>query len=248
MASALRCVLSRSVKGSFRSIQDRCFPRSAAWKDQAGSRPSGELRKITAAQSTTSSPTSGGKHSRLRPNNGEGRSRRSPEFSKPSGGNILAFLRSFLTGLGALFHKERRSQEIDQELCSYLAAAVEEKMRSGISYPEALRAAKVEMGSMEAVKQQIRSAGWESTVDSLCSDFRFSLRMLANSPCFTAVAILSLALGVGANTAIFTLINDLMIKQLPVGQPDQLVSLGEDSGCCVIGTVSMGTDGLFSYE
>jgi predicted permease len=160
----------------------------------------------------------------------------------------LAFLRSFLTGLGSLFHKERRSQEMDEELRSYLAAAVEEKMRSGISYPEALRAAKVEMGSMEAVKQEIRSSGWESTVDSLCSDFRFSLRMLAKSPGFTAVAILSLALGVGANTAIFTLINDLMIKQLPVRQPDQLVSFGEPSGSGIAGTLSVGTGGLFSYD
>jgi predicted permease len=83
---------------------------------------------------------------------------------------------------------------------------------------------------------------------SLASDIRYSLRMLAKSPGFTAIAILSLALGVGANTAIFTLINDLMIKQLPVGHPDQLVSLGEDSGCCILGTVSMGTAGLFSYD
>src|ERR1700678_4384702 len=78
---------------------------------------------------------------------------------------------------------------------------------------------------------------------ALASDLRYSLRLLAKSPGFTAIAILSLALGVGANTAIFTLINDLMIKQLPVGQPDQLVSLGEDAGCCVLGTVSMGTAG-----
>ena len=160
----------------------------------------------------------------------------------------MAFLRSFLTGLGSLFHKERRSKEMDEELRSYLAAAVEEKMRSGISYPEALRAAKVEMGSMEAVKQEIRSLGWESTVDSLCSDFRYSLRMLAKSPGFTAVAIVSLALGVGANTAIFTLINDLMIKQLPVRQPDQLVSFGEPSSSGIAGTVSVGTGGLFSYD
>ena len=105
-----------------------------------------------------------------------------------------------------------------------------------------------EMGSMEAVKQEIRSSGWESTVDSLCSDFRFSLRMLAKSPGFTAVAILSLALGVGANTAIFTLINDLMLKQLPVRQPDQLVSFGEPSGSGIAGTLSVGTGGLFSYD
>jgi predicted permease len=137
---------------------------------------------------------------------------------------------------------------MDEELRSYLAAAVEEKMHSGISYPEALRAAKVEMGSMEAVKQEIRSSGWESTVDSLCSDFRYSLRVLAKSPGFTAVAILSLALGVGANTAIFTLINDLMLKQLPVRQPDQLVSFGDPSSSGISGTVSVGTGGLFSYD
>jgi predicted permease len=83
---------------------------------------------------------------------------------------------------------------------------------------------------------------------ALASDLRYSLRILAKSPGFTAIAILSLALGVGANTAIFTLINDLMIKRLPVGQPDQLVSLGEDSGCCILGTISMGTAGLFSYD
>jgi predicted permease len=137
---------------------------------------------------------------------------------------------------------------MDEELRFYLEAAVEEKMRNGIRYPEALRAAKVEMGSMEAVKQEIRSSGWESTVDSLGSDFRFSLRMLAKSPGFTAVAILSLALGVGANTAIFTLINDLMLKQLPVRQPDQLVSFGEPSGGGVGGTMSVGTGGVFSYD
>ncbi len=83
---------------------------------------------------------------------------------------------------------------------------------------------------------------------ALASDLRYSLRLLAKNPGFTAIAILSLALGVGANTAIFTLINDLMIKQLPVNRPEQLVSLGEDSGCCILGTVSMGTAGLFSYD
>ena len=80
------------------------------------------------------------------------------------------------------------------------------------------------------------------------SDFRYSVRILARSPSFTAVAILSLALGIGANTAIFTLINDLMLKQLPVRAPDQLVSFGELSDSGIAGTVSVGTGGLFSYD
>ncbi len=83
---------------------------------------------------------------------------------------------------------------------------------------------------------------------ALASDLRYSLRILAKSPGFTAIAILSLALGVGANTAIFTLINQLMLQELPVHRPDQLVSFGEASGGGVEGTVSVGTGGLFSYD
>ncbi len=83
---------------------------------------------------------------------------------------------------------------------------------------------------------------------ALASDLRYSLRILAKSPGFTAIAILSLALGVGANTAIFTLINQLMLQELPVHRPDQLVSFGEASGGGVEGTVAVGTGGLFSYD
>jgi predicted permease len=83
---------------------------------------------------------------------------------------------------------------------------------------------------------------------ALASDLRYSLRILAKSPAFTAIAILSLALGVGANTAIFTLINQLMLQKLPVHRPEQLVSFGEASGGGVAGTVAVGTGGLFSYD
>ena len=82
----------------------------------------------------------------------------------------------------------------------------------------------------------------------VASDIRYSLRLLAKSPGFTAIAILSLALGVGANTAIFTLINQLMLQELPVREPGQLVSFGEASGGGVAGTIAVGTGGLFSYE
>lgn len=79
---------------------------------------------------------------------------------------------------------------------------------------------------------------------SVASDVRYSLRMLAKSPGFTAIAILSLALGVGANTAIFTSINQRMLEELPVRQPDQLVSFGEASGGGVTRTMAVGIPSL----
>ena len=137
----------------------------------------------------------------------------------------MSLLRNLMAGLRALFHKKQVEQEMDEELRSYLDAAVKEKMRSGMSDEQALRAARVEMGSMEAVKEEIRSAGWESSIESLWQDIRYGLRQLSRSPGFTVVVALSLALGIGANTAIFSLIDAVMLKTLPVRDPDQLVFL-----------------------
>lgn len=100
---------------------------------------------------------------------------------------------------------------------------------------------------METIKHEASSSGWKSAVESFTQDFVFSVRRLRKSPVFTALAILSLALGIGANTAIFTLIDDLMLKTLPVYRPDQLLSFGQAGGGGIIGTVPMGTSGLFAF-
>jgi predicted permease len=160
----------------------------------------------------------------------------------------MGLFRSFSAGIRALFHKDQRSLEMDEELRDYLEASAADKMRDGLTYTEALRAARVEMGSTEAVKQKIRSAGWESTAESLWQDVRYGLRMMAKSPGFTAVAIVSLALGIGANTAIFTLINGLVLTSLPVRDPHQLLAFGQEFGGGQMDGISPGPLDIFTYE
>src|ERR1700722_13792612 len=155
-------------------------------------------------------------------------------------GNITA-------GMRALFGNARVERELDQELRGFLDASAADKLRSGMTQEDAARAARMEMGSKNAVKHRIRSAGWESILDNFLHDLRFGIRALARSPGFTAVAILSLALGIGANTAIFTLLNAVLLRPLPVSQPQQLVLFGQGQWVGSVGGLPNKSWQLFSY-
>jgi putative ABC transport system permease protein len=141
----------------------------------------------------------------------------------------MSIWRSLTGGLRTLFHKERVEQEMDEELHSYLDAAVKEKMRSGMSRDQALRAARVEMGSMDGVKEEIRDAGWESTLETFWQDVRYGLRQLQRNPGFTAVVVMTLALGIGANTAVFSVLNGLFLRALPVPEPEHVVAFSSSN-------------------
>lgn len=162
-------------------------------------------------------------------------------------GQVMTRFRIFMAGLKALFNKAQRSRELESELRAYLDAAAEDKMRRGMSLNEARRAALVEIGSVQAVKEEVLSAGWESAVESLWQDVRYAGRQLRRSYAFSTVAILALALGIGANTAIFTLVHAVIMQQLPIAHPEQLYRIGEgERYCCEWGGLQ-DSWGTFDY-
>jgi predicted permease len=159
----------------------------------------------------------------------------------------VTLLRRFLGGLKALFHRDQRNAEMDEELSGYLEAATQDRMRRGMNHTDAMRAARVEMGGAESVKQKVRASGWESAAEFLWQDIRYGMRQLLRNPGFSAVALVTLALGIGANTAIFTLVHAVMLKQLPIAHPQTLYRVGEgEYYCCEWGGLE-GSWGTFDY-
>src|SRR5882757_1592969 len=134
----------------------------------------------------------------------------------------MRLLSNVIDGVRSLFRKGAIESEMDEELRGFVEASTADKLHRGMTPDEAIRAARVEMGSANAVKHHIRSGAWEAKVEIFWRDLWYGVRMLPRSPVFTAVAVLTLALGIGANTAIFQLLDAVRLRNLPVMNPDEL--------------------------
>lgn len=134
-------------------------------------------------------------------------------------------LRAWCLRALSVFSNERNEREMKQELESHLQMQVEDNIRAGMSPEVARRQAVLKLGGMESAREEVRSRRGIPLLENAARDLKYGLRMLAKSPSFTAVALISLALGIGANSAIFSVVNTLFLRPLPIEEPARFVRI-----------------------
>ena len=158
-------------------------------------------------------------------------------------------LRRFLNRLTNLVTRRRNDERLKEEIEEHIALQTAEFMKAGLPPSEARRQALLKFGAVEAMKEEYRNQTGLPFVETLLYDTRYALRRLRKSPSFTITVILTLALGIGATTSIFTLFYDVLLKSLTVANPGELYRLGKEARCCYWGGYSQENEySLVSYD
>jgi putative ABC transport system permease protein len=139
----------------------------------------------------------------------------------------MTMWRHFRSWLNALAQRSHMEREMDAELRFHIDAYTEDLVRTGVPREEALRRARIEFGGIERAKEECRDARGVNLVESLFQDLRFGLRMLRKNPSFSVVSVLTLALGIGATTAIFSVVNAVLLKPLAIEDPSRVFFVQE---------------------
>ena len=158
-------------------------------------------------------------------------------------------LKRFLRRLSSWARTQQDEERLRTEIEEHLAMQTAENLQAGLSPTEARRQAVLKFGGVEAMKEDYRAEKGLPFLETLAQDTRHALRRLRKAPAFTIATILTLALGIGATTSIFTLVHAVLLKSLPVANPDELYRLGKESRCCYQGGYSQDKEfSLVSYD
>jgi putative ABC transport system permease protein len=142
----------------------------------------------------------------------------------------MSLIRQIARGLVALVHGRAADRAVHDEVRHYLDQATAAQVARGLSPEAALRAATLEIGNVTVVREQVRTSGWEHLVETTIVDVRYALRRLRNAPAFTVTAVATLAIGIGASTAVFSAVSPILLQPLPFPHASRVVTVDDRNG------------------
>jgi predicted permease len=167
---------------------------------------------------------------------------------RPTQGSMRARLREAVNRVRSFFHKQERDADLDAEMAAHLEMAIDENLRRGMTPREARRQALIRFGGVEQAKERHREARGLMTLDILLQDLKYTFRTLGRDRGFTIVAVLILALGIGANVAVFSVVNTLLLRPLPFANAKQLVWIAPPPTKCGLSCATYSTDAYDQFR